>query len=394
MNSSFRPTASPSPENSPMIDASRPITSASTITEASTCRRDAPIVRSVANSRVRCATVIDSVLKITKAPTNRAMPANVSRKYRMIVVNVATSSESSLACSVPDRTVTDVPSSSRMRVTSSSGATPSSAAACTASSSPSLSRSAWAVGMSKMANVAPPSELSSPYRAIPTISNSWAGPRAATPIRSPSGEVLVVGDPLVDRELPRARRPAALDEVERIEAVVLGRGLDAEREGGGASRVDRLAVRLEQLGLEVGHRAGRHLDAVDVPDLLEDVLRDRSGLRLLALEADAGVLAADDRVGAGVRLDEDGVERLVDRVREHVGAAHHRDAEDDRDRRQHRPELAPGEAAERDPDHRNAISSTRREHLMFVGAAQLLDDAGRPRGRGSDRRSPQRARRA
>ena len=72
-----------------------------------------------------------------------------------------------------------------MRVTSSSGSTPSCAAACTASSSPSLSRSAWAVGMSKMAKVAPPSELTSPYFAIPTISNSWAGPSAATPIRSP-----------------------------------------------------------------------------------------------------------------------------------------------------------------------------------------------------------------
>ena len=93
-------------------------------------------------------------------------------------------------------------------------------------------------------------------------------------------------------------------------------------------------------------------------DLLEDVLRDRRGRRLLALEADAGVLAGDDRVRLGVRLDEDRVERLVDRVREHVGAAHHRDAEDDRDRGQHRPELAPGNAAERDPDHRNAISST------------------------------------
>jgi hypothetical protein len=169
-----------------MIDASRPITSASRITEPRTCRRDAPTVRSVANSRVRCATVIESVLKITKAPTNSAMPANVSRKYRMMFVNVVTSAESSLACSVPDRTVTDVPSSLRMRATSSSGATPSCAAACTESSSPSLSRSAWAVGTSKMANVAPPSELTSPYLAIPTISYSRAGPRAATPIRSPT----------------------------------------------------------------------------------------------------------------------------------------------------------------------------------------------------------------
>ena len=104
----------------------------------------------------------------------------------MIVVNIATSSESSLACSAPDRTVTESPSSRRRLATSSSGATPSSADACTASSSPSLSRSVWAVGTSKMANVAPPSELRSPYLAIPTISYSRAGPRAATPTRSPT----------------------------------------------------------------------------------------------------------------------------------------------------------------------------------------------------------------
>ena len=55
-----------------------PITSVSTITERSTCRREAPSVRSVANSRVRCATVIESVLKITNAPTNSAMPPNAS----------------------------------------------------------------------------------------------------------------------------------------------------------------------------------------------------------------------------------------------------------------------------------------------------------------------------
>ena len=64
----------------PMTDAMKPITSASTITEVSTCRRDAPIVRSVANSRVRWATVIESVLKMTNAPTKSAMPANESRK--------------------------------------------------------------------------------------------------------------------------------------------------------------------------------------------------------------------------------------------------------------------------------------------------------------------------
>ena len=56
------------------------MTSDSRITEPRICRRDAPIVRSVANSRVRCATVIENVLKMTNAPTKRAMPAKASRK--------------------------------------------------------------------------------------------------------------------------------------------------------------------------------------------------------------------------------------------------------------------------------------------------------------------------
>ena len=78
--SSFSPTASPRPANSPTSDAPRPITSASRITERSTCRREAPSVRRVANSRIRCATVIESVLKMTNAPTKRAIAANESRK--------------------------------------------------------------------------------------------------------------------------------------------------------------------------------------------------------------------------------------------------------------------------------------------------------------------------
>ena len=75
-----RPFASPSPRKSPTIEASTPITSASSTTESRTWRRDAPSVRSVASSRVRCAIVIESELTITKAPTNSAIRPNASRK--------------------------------------------------------------------------------------------------------------------------------------------------------------------------------------------------------------------------------------------------------------------------------------------------------------------------
>ena len=49
-------------------------------TERMTCLREAPSVRSVANSRVRWATVIDSVLKITNAPTSSAMRAEAEQE--------------------------------------------------------------------------------------------------------------------------------------------------------------------------------------------------------------------------------------------------------------------------------------------------------------------------
>ncbi len=56
------------------------MTSASRATEPRIWRLEAPIVLSVANSRTRWATVIDSVLKMTNAPTKSAIAAKESRK--------------------------------------------------------------------------------------------------------------------------------------------------------------------------------------------------------------------------------------------------------------------------------------------------------------------------
>ena len=55
-------------------------TSPSSVTDVSSCLREAPIVRRVANSRMRCARVIESVLKMTNAPTKSAIAPNGSRK--------------------------------------------------------------------------------------------------------------------------------------------------------------------------------------------------------------------------------------------------------------------------------------------------------------------------
>ena len=96
-----RSDASPRPRKSPITEAGMPTTSASITIEPSTWRREAPRVRTVANSRVRCAIVIESEFAITKLPTKRAMPANASRKPCRNVMNSFVSAASSLACSGP-----------------------------------------------------------------------------------------------------------------------------------------------------------------------------------------------------------------------------------------------------------------------------------------------------
>ena len=79
-NSAVNPFASRTPSPRPTADATTPSTRPSSTTERSTWRREAPSVRSVASSCVRWATVIESVLKITNAPTKSAMPPKPSRK--------------------------------------------------------------------------------------------------------------------------------------------------------------------------------------------------------------------------------------------------------------------------------------------------------------------------
>ena len=97
-NRATMPFASPIPANSPITEASTPMTRPSATTERMTCLREAPSVRSVANSRVRWATVIDSVLKITNAPTSSATAPKPSRKYLMIDIELVELPASSLAC--------------------------------------------------------------------------------------------------------------------------------------------------------------------------------------------------------------------------------------------------------------------------------------------------------
>ena len=157
----------------------------SSITERLTCLRDAPRVRSVASSRTRCATVIDSVLKMTNEPTISEIAANASRKYLMMASPSFVSLESAAPCSAPVRTTEESSSSGRTSFATASSLTPLFAAMKIESSSPSLLSIACAVGTSKTAKVAPPIESTEPYLAVPTTLNSRVGPSAAALIVSP-----------------------------------------------------------------------------------------------------------------------------------------------------------------------------------------------------------------
>ena len=98
LNNALIPWAVAMPSRMPRIEAIRPTISASSMTERSTWPREAPIVRSSANSLVRCATVIENVLKMMNAPTNTAMPAKTSsrvfRKLRLFWTDSVSSSAS------------------------------------------------------------------------------------------------------------------------------------------------------------------------------------------------------------------------------------------------------------------------------------------------------------
>ena len=161
-NSAFIPLAIPMPMNRPITEASRPTTRPSSTTERSTWRREAPSVRSVANSRERWATVMESVLTITNAPTNSARKPKPSSRYVMNFRPSLVSLASALACASPVLTSASRGTSGLISRTSAAGETPSFALTEMLSKRPVFSNRTWAVWRSKMASDAPPSESTEP----------------------------------------------------------------------------------------------------------------------------------------------------------------------------------------------------------------------------------------
>jgi len=141
-------------------------------------------------------------------------------------------------------------------------------------------------------------------------------------------EVLLLRRAAVDHDLLPVW-PGAVDERERVEA--RGAVRDAEAEVRRSPEDDRLPVRPDQVGVAADVPL-RRLDVRKSLHLREQRLRDRRRVR--AVVGARRCLARDHRVRTRPCVGEDRVERLVDRIRQHERAAHHRDAEDDRDRGQ------------------------------------------------------------
>ena len=167
-NSARSPPATATPSSRPANDPSRPIVRPSPTTERMTWPRDAPSVRSKANSRIRCVTVIEKVLKMMNAPTNSEMPANarsrVVRKLRLFLMSL----DCLRASSWPVRTLTVRGSVLRSWLRSCSGVTPG-LAATSIWSKPVLPSMRCASGSSMSTTVAPPNESTPAICVVPTI---------------------------------------------------------------------------------------------------------------------------------------------------------------------------------------------------------------------------------
>ena len=168
-------------------------------------------------------------------------------------------------------------------------------------------------------------------------------------------EVLLLGGRLVDRDLPS---PRGQSPVTSLNGLSVWSAEVSSADGDPVAGACRSACRPCR-----SRRASSSIDpcATRTPGRSPISVEHagREGRRLgVAVRRLARHLRADDCVGGLVRLLVDAVEALAERVGEDEAAADHRDAEHDRERRQHRTELAPEQSFESDADHRLVTSSS------------------------------------
>jgi hypothetical protein len=129
---------------------------------------------------------MEKVLRMMNVPTNRATPANTSRKTLMNCRLSDRSAARLSACSAAVLTSYSAPASAATRSLRTSSLTPSAAAMLMPWNWPGAVSSCCAVSVSKAVSEAPAKPPSSPKRKVPTTSASTRGPGVSTVMRSPT----------------------------------------------------------------------------------------------------------------------------------------------------------------------------------------------------------------
>ena len=181
-----RPAAMAIPAASPMAEAMTPTATASAITEPSTWRLLAPSARSRPFSRVRCATVIENVLKIMNAPTSSAMTAKII--MNVLKKPMACWNESCISLVTVAPVTASIPCGSAVRRLAASCCceTPGLATNRTLVTFPGPATRRCATGMVNRATLAPPGLSAAPNLTIPTTRKRWGAPTASTVVMSPT----------------------------------------------------------------------------------------------------------------------------------------------------------------------------------------------------------------
>jgi hypothetical protein len=135
---------------------------------------------------VRCATSIENVLKMMKAPTNSAIVAKTSRKVLKKPSPCLTSLDCSLASACPVMAWVLAGSTAATRLRRSVSLTPLSAATVISVNLPSRLSTRWAVGVSKKISVSPANDFFPSNVTMPTMVYVFSGASVRTGALSPT----------------------------------------------------------------------------------------------------------------------------------------------------------------------------------------------------------------
>ena len=180
------PKAASTPRPMPTAEDTSPTIAASPRTERKTWRRLAPTMRRSASSRVRWPTMIEKVLKMVKAPTNSEMKANTNSAVEKKPSALSTALACSLATVCPDTTSTPCGRTRAIPRWTDAAFAPGASTTSMVSKRPTSPRTAWAVGTSKAATVAPARFLTVPKRAMPVMVKVLGAPVRRIRTRSPT----------------------------------------------------------------------------------------------------------------------------------------------------------------------------------------------------------------